>query len=81
MEKFSFALTLSTTLGSGEKNSVLLSEPIDKNIFMRGFMSNLFFVHPAIFVLIENFVVVVILLWRTVGGYTMFIRILMMIKA
>lgn len=42
-KKFSFALTLSTTLGSGEKNSVLLSEPIDKNIFMRGFMSNLFF--------------------------------------
>ena len=42
-KKYSFALTLSTTLGSGEKNSVLLSEPIDKNIFMRGFMSNLFF--------------------------------------
>ncbi|MEG2151349.1 MAG: Coenzyme F420 hydrogenase/dehydrogenase, beta subunit C-terminal domain [Bacteroidaceae bacterium] len=40
-KKFSFALTLSEPLGK-EKNSVLLSETVDKNIFMRGFLRNLY---------------------------------------
>lgn len=41
-KKFSFALTISTTNGSGEKNSVLLSEPLNKNIFLRGFLADLY---------------------------------------
>lgn len=41
-KKFSFALSLSTTGRSGDKNTVLLSEPLTKNIFLRGFMSNLY---------------------------------------
>lgn len=41
-KRYSFSLTLSTTEGSGEKDTVFLSEPLDKNIFLRGFMSNLF---------------------------------------
>lgn len=41
-KKYSFALSLSTTDGSGDKNTVLLSEPLSKNIYLRGFMSNLF---------------------------------------
>ncbi len=71
MEKIQFCLSPSPLPLSGEKNSVLLSEPIDKKIFLRGFMSNPFFsVHPAIFVLIENFVVVVILLFGGLLGDT-----------
>lgn len=41
-KKFSFALTLSTTNGSGAKNTVLLSEPLNKNIFLRGFLADLY---------------------------------------
>lgn len=41
-KKFSFALTLSVPNGHGAKNSVLLSEPLDKNIFMRGFLADLY---------------------------------------
>ncbi len=43
-KKFSFALRISTpaTSGSGVENTVLLSEPLDKNYFMRGFLADLF---------------------------------------
>ena len=41
-KKYSFALTLSTTNGSGAKNTVLLSEPLSKNIFLRGFLADLY---------------------------------------
>lgn len=41
-KKYSFALTLSTTNGSGEKNTVSLCEVFTKNIFMRGFLNNLY---------------------------------------
>lgn len=41
-QKYSFALTLSTTNGSGNKNTVLLSEPLNQNLFMRGFLANLY---------------------------------------
>lgn len=41
-KKFSFALALSTTNGSGAKNTVLLSEPLNKNIFLRGFLADLY---------------------------------------
>lgn len=41
-KKFSFALTLSVPNGHGAKNTVLLSEPLNKNIFMRGFLANLY---------------------------------------
>ena len=41
-KKFSFALTLSVPVGHGAKKSVLLSEPLDKNIFLRGFLADLY---------------------------------------
>lgn len=41
-KKFSFALTLSVPIGHGEKNTVLLSESLNKNIFLRGFLANLY---------------------------------------
>ena len=41
-KKFSFVLALSTTNGSGAKNTVLLSEPLNKNIFLRGFLADLY---------------------------------------
>ena len=41
-KKYSFALTLSVPDGHGAKNTVLLSEPYNKNIFMRGFLANLY---------------------------------------
>ncbi|WP_439810055.1 Coenzyme F420 hydrogenase/dehydrogenase, beta subunit C-terminal domain [Parabacteroides distasonis] len=41
-KKFSFALTLSVPNGHGAKNTVLLSEPLNKNIFLRGFLTNLY---------------------------------------
>lgn len=41
-KKFSFALALSTTNGSGAKNTVLLSEPLNKNIYLRGFLADLY---------------------------------------
>lgn len=41
-KKFSFALTFSVSDGHGEKNSVLLSEPLNKNIFLRGFLADLY---------------------------------------
>ena len=41
-KKYSFALALSTTNGSGAKNTVLLSEPLNKNIFLRGFLADLY---------------------------------------
>lgn len=40
-KKYSFALTLSATIGA-EKNTVLLSEPLNKNFFMRGFLADLY---------------------------------------
>lgn len=40
-KKYSFVLTLSATTGA-EKNSVLLSEPLNKNLFMRGFLADLY---------------------------------------
>ena len=41
-KKFSFALTLSVPNGYGAKNTVLLSEPYNKNIFMKGFLADLY---------------------------------------
>lgn len=41
-KKYSFALSLSTTGRSGDENTVLLSEPLTKNMFLRGFLSNLY---------------------------------------
>lgn len=41
-KKYSFALTFSVSDGHGEKNSVLLSEPLNKNIFLRGFLADLY---------------------------------------
>ena len=41
-KKYSFALTLSVPVGHGAKKSVLLSEPLDKNIFLRGFLADLY---------------------------------------
>ena len=41
-KKFSFALTLSVPDGHGAKNTVLLSEPLNENIFLRGFLANLY---------------------------------------
>lgn len=41
-KKYSFALTLSVPDGHGAKNTVLLSEPLNKNIFLRGFLADLY---------------------------------------
>jgi len=41
-KKYSFALTLSVPDGHGAKNTVLLSEPYNKNIFMKGFLADLY---------------------------------------
>lgn len=41
-KKYSFALTLSVPDGHGTKNTVLLSEPYNENIFMKGFLADLF---------------------------------------
>lgn len=41
-KKYSFALTLSVPNGHGTKNTVLLSEPYNKNIFMKGFLADLY---------------------------------------
>ncbi|WP_270534759.1 Coenzyme F420 hydrogenase/dehydrogenase, beta subunit C-terminal domain [Parabacteroides johnsonii] len=41
-KKFSFALTLSVPDGHGTKNTVLLSEPYNENIFMKGFLADLY---------------------------------------
>lgn len=41
-KKFSFVLTLSVPDGHGAKNTVLLSEPLNENIFLRGFLANLY---------------------------------------
>ena len=41
-KKYSFALTLSVPNGYGAKNTVLLSEPYNKNIFMKGFLADLY---------------------------------------
>lgn len=41
-KKFSFSLSLSSSGGSGGKNAVSLSEPLNKNLFMRGFLANLY---------------------------------------
>lgn len=41
-KKYSFALTLSVPDGHGAKNTVLLSEPLNKNIFLRGFLTDLY---------------------------------------
>ena len=41
-KKFSFALTQSVTEGNGQKNTVLLSEPLNKNLFLRGFLADLY---------------------------------------
>lgn len=41
-KKFSFALTHSTTNGSGVENTVLLSEPLDENYYLKGFLSDLY---------------------------------------
>lgn len=41
-KKYSFALTLSVPNGQGAKNTVLLSESLDKNIFLRGFLADLY---------------------------------------
>ncbi|CAK7071214.1 MAG: hypothetical protein PARBA_02789 [Parabacteroides sp.] len=41
-KKYSFALTLSVPIGHGAKNTVLLSEPYNKNLFMKGFLSDLY---------------------------------------
>ena len=41
-KKYSFALILSVPVGHGAKNTVLLSEPYNKNIFMKGFLADLY---------------------------------------
>lgn len=41
-KKYSFTLTFSTINESGAKKSVLLSEPQNKNIFLRGFLADLY---------------------------------------
>lgn len=42
-KKYGFALVLSKASAAGEKNSVLLSyEPLDNNVFMRGFLRDLY---------------------------------------
>lgn len=41
-KKYSFALTLSVPDGHGAKNTVLLSEPYNKNLFMKGFLADLY---------------------------------------
>lgn len=41
-KRYSFALTFSTANGSGVKKTVLLSEPLNKNIFLRGFLADLY---------------------------------------
>ena len=41
-KKFSFALTLSVPDGHGEKNTVLLSETKYQNLFLKGFLRDLF---------------------------------------
>jgi len=41
-KKYSFTLTLSTTSRSGAKNTVSLCEVHSKNIYMRGFLANLY---------------------------------------
>lgn len=41
-QKYSFSLTLSTTDESGNKNTVSLSESLNENLFMRGFLANLY---------------------------------------
>lgn len=41
-KKYSFAFTLSVPDGHGAKNTVLLSEPLYKNIFLRGFLADLY---------------------------------------
>lgn len=41
-EKYSFALTLSTTNDRGVENTVLFSEPLGENYYLKGFLSNLY---------------------------------------
>lgn len=41
-KKFSFSLTLSATGGSGTKNSVFLSEVFTKNLYLKGFLADLY---------------------------------------
>ncbi len=41
-KKFSFALTLSTTNGSGEKFSFCSHIPLHENLFLKGFLANLY---------------------------------------
>lgn len=41
-KKYSFALTLSTTNGSGAENTVLLAEPLGENYYLKGFLSDLY---------------------------------------
>lgn len=41
-KKYSFVLRLSTTDGSGVENTVLFSEPLDKNYFLKGFLADLY---------------------------------------
>ncbi len=41
-KKYSFALALSTTNGSGEKFSFCFRMPLDENVFLRGFLADLY---------------------------------------
>lgn len=41
-KKYSFTLTFSVPDGHGEKNTVLFSEPYNKNVFMKGFQADLY---------------------------------------
>ena len=41
-KKFSVSLLFSTTIGNGAKNSVLVSEPFTENLFMRGFLYDVY---------------------------------------
>lgn len=40
--KYSFALTLSMTNGSGVENTVLIAEPLGENCYLKGFLSDLY---------------------------------------
>lgn len=41
-KKYSVSLLFSTTIGNGAKNSVLVSEPFTENLFMRGFLYDVY---------------------------------------
>jgi len=41
-KNYSFSVLFSATKKKGEQNTILFTEPLDKNIYMKGFLNNLF---------------------------------------